>query len=411
MLSESVLVNDYWSGDELRALQTRLRAARKAKRLTQEAVARRLGMSRTTLVAIEAGDRPLRLQELIDLSSVYGRSINELLRPTPVTDDFVARFRVSPGMKLEGDQIESCVALLQELADDYLELERLTGALLAQQHPEASFRGIAPAEAAEILAGSERNRLGLGDGPVLELRKLLEADVGLRIFALDLPSRVAGLFINSAVYGACVAMNANHPFERQRWSLAHEFAHFLVHRSRSEITLLNAYQRVPAAERFADAFAENFLMPAVGLRRRFHQVSRTQLKGATPADLLQLADLFQVSFEAMARRLENLGLVRRHAVDKLLNEGFRVCESRELLGIASRPPDSELLPSRFRYLAVDAWTSGNLSEGQLARMLRVDRTTARRLAAELSRRLDRNENRIKGAVETEMEQQLDTITA
>lgn len=38
--------------------------------------------------------------------------------------------------------------------------------------PEAGIHGIDP------VAAEERNRLGLGDDPVLELRKLLEADVG-----------------------------------------------------------------------------------------------------------------------------------------------------------------------------------------------------------------------------------------
>ena len=39
--------------------------------------------------------------------------------------------------------------------------------------------------AAESLAAGERNRLGLGDGPVLELRKLLEADVGFCVLAAE----------------------------------------------------------------------------------------------------------------------------------------------------------------------------------------------------------------------------------
>lgn len=64
--------------------------------------------------------------------------------------------------------------------------------------PEAGIYGI------DSVATEERNRLGLGDDPVLELRKLLEADVGLRIFALDLPVGIAGLYISSPVLGSCV---------------------------------------------------------------------------------------------------------------------------------------------------------------------------------------------------------------
>lgn len=125
-------------------------------------------------------------------------------------------------------------------------------------------------------------------------------------------------------------------------------------------------------------------MPAAGLKRRFLDVTQARSGGGTPADLVCLADLFQVSFEAMTRRLESLGLVRHHTWDRLSNAGFRVNEARRLLDLASPPPDTELLPRRFRYLAVEAWSQGDLSEGQLARLLRVDRTTARQLVTALS---------------------------
>lgn len=392
------------------SLAARLRAARKAKRLTQQDVADRLGASRTTVVAIEKAERPVRPQELIGLAAIYGRSVNELLRGSPVVDDFVAQFRAVSAKDLPDEAVEASIVMLQELADDYVELERIASAPLPQRYPpEADLRGVRPSEAAENLAVTERNRLGLGDGPVLDLRQLLEADVGLRIFAIRLPSRVAGLFVHGSAYGACIAINADHPFERQRWSLAHEYAHFLGQRSDSEVTILHGYQRVPAAERFADSFAENFLMPAGGLKRRFHEVLQAREHGVTPTDLLHLADRFQVSLEAMARRLENLGLVRPYTWDRLSNAGFRVTEARELLELAAQPPDREVLPLRFRYLALDAWSKGELTEGQLARLLRVDRLSARRLAERLSRRIGLDEDGATSTVLVNSMYELDLV--
>lgn len=64
------------------------------------------------------------------------------------------------------------------------------------------------------------------------------------------------------------------------------------------------------------------------------------------------------SGSAMARRLENLGLIRRHALDKLLNEGFRVRESRELLASPS-PLDTWRKGSRVAALA-DPQRRGNV---------------------------------------------------
>lgn len=371
----------------------RLRAARRARGLTQQDVAERLGMSRTTLVAIEKGERPVRPQEIIDLARLYDRPLNELLRSTPVPDDFVAQFRLRPGETGKDDQLTRSVELLQELADDYVELERLAGAPLPQRYPpEADISSLAPAAAGETIAASERNRLGLGDAPVHHLRQMLESDVGLRIFLLPLPARVAGLFVASASYGACIGINASHPGERQRWSLAHEYAHFLAQRSKTEVTVLHGYQRVPTAERFADAFAENFLLPTSGVKRRFHEIRQSRREGVTPADLLHLADLFQVSLEALVRRLENLDLLRPHTWDRLVKQGFRVGEARKMLELAALPPDQDLLPLRYRYLAVEAYLEGNISEGQFARLLRTDRTTARKLAQQLSHRIGMDES-------------------
>jgi Zn-dependent peptidase ImmA (M78 family)/transcriptional regulator with XRE-family HTH domain len=405
------MAREVLTSQEQALLAARLRAARRSKQLTQQDVAERVGMSRTTLVAIEKAERPVRSTELMDLAVLYGHSVNDLLRPTPVAEDFQAQLRSAPGSGIAEDEIEGSIALLQELADDYVELERLAAAPLPQRYPpEASLEGMSPSEAAESLAASERNRLGLGDGPVLDLRQLLETDVGLRIFAVRLPSRVAGLFVNSALYGACVAINSQHPFERQRWSLAHEYAHFLAQRSQSEVTVLHGYRRVPVAERFADAFAENFLMPTAGLKRRFHELKQARREGVTPADLLHLADRFRVSFEAMARRLENLDLIRRHTLDRLVNEGFRVSEARQLLELAARPPDDDLLPLRYRYLAVQAWSSGQITEGQLARFLHLDRTSARRLTFQLSHRIGLDQGGIASSVEIDTEQDVDVVS-
>jgi Zn-dependent peptidase ImmA (M78 family) len=108
----------------------------------------------------------------------------------------------------------------------------------------------------------------------------------------------------------------------------------------------------------------------------------------TPADLLHLADRFQVSFQALVLRLETLDLVSSGTWNSLHSQGFRVEEARDLLRLMPLQPDTEMLPTRFRYLAAEAYRAGELSEGQLARLLRVDRTEARQLVQHLEQRVD-----------------------
>lgn len=189
-----------------------------------------------------------------------------------------------------------------------------------------------------------------------------------------------------------MAINARHPHERQRWSLAHEYGHFLTNRYSPELTVLHGYLRVPAHERFAEAFAARFLMPGSGLTRRFQNLRRARDGTLTPADLLQLANLYDVSVTALVLRLEALRLVAAGTWDALLERGFRVEEAKALVGLSSTPPDTELLPLRHRYLVAEAYLDGTLSEGQLARLLRVDRLAARQLVHDLSQSADVGED-------------------
>ncbi len=378
-------MNEHAESFESETLVERLRAARRSAGLTQHDAAERLGVARTTIVAMEKGERQVRPEELVELANIYGRQLNELLRQAPAPADFVSAFRLAPNEKIDTDQTIAAVRQLEALADDYLELERLNGSPQIRRYPPvAEIAGLAAGEAGESLASSERNRLGLGDGPVLGLRELLEDDVGMRIFAVPLPSKIAGLFIWSTTHGPCVGINAAHPLERQRWSLAHEYAHFLAQRAHTEVTILHAYRRTPSSERFADAFAEHFLMPTSGLRRRFQEMRQTRPQGVTPADLLNLAERYQASVEAMVRRLENIGLVRSHTWGNLIDSGFQVREAQKLLEIDSLAPDADLLPVRYRNLAVTAFLQGEITEGQLARFMRTDRASVRDVVKQLS---------------------------
>lgn len=369
-------------------LGRRLQVARQEKGLTQAEVAAEMGMARTTLVAIEKGERRVRPEELVELARLYGRQVNELLRTTPPAEALSAQFRVALTSAPESSTLQPLIGELQSLAEDYGELERLTGRPSSHEYPPVyATEGLRPEAAGADAAIRERIRLGLGDGPILELRDLVEREVGLRVFGLSLPSAVAGLFAFDEEVGGCVGFNINHPNERQRWSLAHEYGHAVTSRTKAEITVLAGYRRIPANERLAEAFAENFLMPSSGLTRRFNDIVRSSPEGPTPADLVQLSDIYQVSVQAMILRLEGLRLIPSGTWDELEAAGFSAKEAKTLLDIGGREPDRSRLPRHYRYLAVEAYVRALITEGQLARFLRTDRLGARETVQELMSRL------------------------
>ena len=373
-------------------LGSRLQQARKARRLTQQEVADTLGVARTTIVAMEKGERRVQPAELIRLADLYGRQVHDLIRQRPTQQDFSAVFRaLATRDESEATERDAYVIEFQRLCEDYLELEELCGAPLARRYPpEYSAHGAPVERAAEDIASQERNRLGLGDGPVVHLRELLENDIGLRVFSMELPSRMAGMFCFTDHLGGCIAVNARHPADRRRWSLAHELGHFMTSRYNPDIAIVYTAGRLSASERLADGFAKYFLMPSSGLSRRFNMLRRANEDVITPADLLTLADYFQVSFEALLRRLEELRLLPLGTWERLQDAGFKVREAQTLLAQASNEsvPDGELLPTRYKYLAVEAYERADLTEGQFAQYLRTDRLTARGIERQLGERPD-----------------------
>ncbi|MEA2692303.1 MAG: hypothetical protein QOJ16_1690 [Acidobacteriota bacterium] len=366
-----------------RVLGARLQEARKARNLTQQEAAETLGLSRPTYMAIEKGERSAQPRELIRLAELYGRSVHELLRQRLPIRDFIPHFRAaSSEAYAENPKLDLAVALLQRLAEHYLELEELLHAPLPRNYPLVyDISHLDPVEAAEQVADRERNRLGLGEGPVPHLRDLLEADLGLRIFSIDLPARVSGLFLFTEELGGLIAIQRQHPPGRQLWSLCHEYAHFLVHRYEAEISVPRTDRRISRKERLADHFAKAFLMPASSLRRRFHDLLRTAGQ-VTPAALLDFAELYGVSFEALLLRSEDLRLLPVGTWQRLKESRFHLGEARRLPGIRASLAE-QMLPRRYLTLAVQAYEDEKLTEGELTEILHTDRQRARQMVEEV----------------------------
>jgi len=383
-LSEKIMMrNHVVETIDASVIGERLAEARRARKLTQQEAADALGVARTTITAMEKGERRPRPSELVALSGFYGRSVGDLTRQLPKGPgaDFQVQFRSSLTGRERAAERAGDVHQFEQLCRWYVELEELLDAPLPRRYPaQYDISGTPVEQAAEEVAANERNRLGLGDAPIGDLWGLLEADVGLRVFAFPMrDGRVSGMFVYNESFGGCIAVNANHPAERRRWNLAYEFGHFLAQRYQPEITVFSATRRIPESERFADAFARFFLIPTLSIRRRVESIRRARVKPITTADVLSLAHLFGVSVQAMMLRLEELRLINLGSWDRLSDLGFRPNEAKAILGAAPAESGLPNLPHRYVALAVQAFREEMLSEGQLAERLGTDRIGAREI--------------------------------
>ena len=363
-------------------LGERIVDARKRLKRTQAQVANELGVARTTLVAMEKGERRPSNTELVRLSGILGVEVNELLRKSAVRAEISPRFR---GGHAGDPLVAGAVERLLTLATWYVELEQMLG-LERRRAPLESLdtyrvqgRPLSPSVVAaegEEAAVAVRALLGMGDAPAHGLDQSLESEAGLRIFYLgDLPTKLAAFLIWTDQIGGCVAINRTHPAVRQRWSLVHEFGHFLRDRELGDV--LDTQDPRGPHEVFPESFTKEFLMPTTGVRKRFAE--RCRSGRFTPIDLYGLAQTFGVSFQAMAWRLEELELLPKGTYEKIRDSKLR---PRELSQHDTQSPHVESreelgLPERYVALAISAFDQGLLSELEFARYLEQDVTDAR----------------------------------
>ena len=360
----------------------RLRIARAAAGITQADAAAGIDVARTTLIAIEKGQRRIQPDELRRLVRLYDTSVNAVLRRESVYVDLVPRFRKLSTSTDEAT--EEAARLLTDLIQAEVELENLLGIKRTRTYPPE--RPIMPGDVrtqAENDATELRQWLGLGLAPVRDLVSLLELDLSVRVYVRQLDSSVSGLFAYDDELGPCILLNANHPRERRAQSAAHELGHFVATRHKAEI-LYTAEEYNSREERYANMFGRAFLTPARTVMLRFHEITAGS-SHLTRRHVILLAHAFGVSREAMVRRLEELRLTKLGTWDWFEDHGgITNIQARQVLGdlfaIDTDKHESDRPTTlRLNLLAAEARHQDLLSEGQLARLLRLDRLSLREI--------------------------------
>ena len=363
-------------------LGERLKIARETANITQDAAAKAAGIARTTLVSIEKGQRPARLDEIQALSRFYGVSANSLLRQEAVHVDLIPRFRSLPDTG--GVGIEQAARVLSDLVRVEVELENILGIHKPYNYP--AEKTILPGDVrkqAEQDAQSLRNWLGIGEGPIQNLFALLELQLGVRVYARKLDAKVSGLFAYDEAVGACILINAGHRQDRRTLTGAHELGHFIATRRRPEIYQDEKYEN-SREERYANAFASAFLMPARAVMEKFKELTIGS-SHLTRRHIILLAHFFGVSRQATVLRLEELGLTKKGTWDWFIDNGGITDEQvRQVIGPAAYgpAPGEEAQSSRLFLLAIEAWKKDLISEGQMSEMLKLDREKVRELLDE-----------------------------
>jgi Zn-dependent peptidase ImmA (M78 family)/transcriptional regulator with XRE-family HTH domain len=183
--------------------------------------------------------------------------------------------------------------------------------------------------APEKIAAVVRTNWGLVPGPVKNLMQYVERAgiiIGLSQFG---GASISGVTFRVPGKPPLVLLNALHPGDRQRFTLAHELGHLIMHRFPT-----------PTMENEANEFASAFLMPATEIRIAFHgrKVTLTLLASLKPE--------WKVAMQALLMRASSLDLISanqaRYLWQQISAKGWRLQEPADV----EVPPETPVvLPS------------------------------------------------------------------
>ncbi|WP_328828478.1 MULTISPECIES: ImmA/IrrE family metallo-endopeptidase [unclassified Streptomyces] len=173
---------------------------------------------------------------------------------------------------------------------------------MARRAEQAADRLLA--EAGEILPPVNVERLAAQLGVVVSRSSFKDGDV-------------SGMLVRQDGQSPVVGVNDSHSSHRQRFTIAHELGHFLLHPGREVV--LDRPVRVNLRDKTssmatdreeieANAFAASVLMPAGLVRSELERLPVT-VRQDPDRCTTALAAVFDVSDSAMGFRLINLGLV------------------------------------------------------------------------------------------------------
>ncbi|MCX6238799.1 MAG: ImmA/IrrE family metallo-endopeptidase [Bacteroidia bacterium] len=148
----------------------------------------------------------------------------------------------------------------------------------------------------------------------IPIKKIAER-LGIKIHTYDLGDNISGVLVINQDQGF-IGINPKEPSVRQRFTMAHELGHFLLHKNSSDSIFIDKEYKVlfrdqksatgeNKREQEANAFAASILMPRKLL---IEQIQNHFLDLTDEVVVKQLAKMFDVSVIAMTIRISNLSL-------------------------------------------------------------------------------------------------------
>lgn len=286
----------------------RLSLARKRRRLTGKRLADLAGLSAVTISRIENGENEPDEASVSALADALGYPVDFFFSDDPdeLDTDAVSFRSLSKMSAKERDAAIGAGCLGIELSD-WLDSQF--------NLPPAHIIDLSYEENPEVAARALRDFWGIGERPIANMLKLLEAK-GIRVFSLSEATKTVDAFSFWRNERPFIFLNNYKTAEHSIFDSAHELCHLVMHRHAGT-------QSSRTAERDANLFASAFLMPENDVRSRMPSFIKVDL-------ILKAKFRWRVSAMALAYRLHTLGLLSewqyKSACIELGRRGYRTGE-------------------------------------------------------------------------------------
>jgi Zn-dependent peptidase ImmA (M78 family)/transcriptional regulator with XRE-family HTH domain len=336
----------------------RIAEARLAADMSQGVLASEVGLDRTAIVRIEAGDRRVSALELSRLAQALGVPLAHFLSRPPAS-------LVSRRAALEDVSDEATRASYR--LDAWLEQHARNAHWLITEGFLTPPQLDSPVQRAEgqvdpgALAAAARKALGKPSGPLGPMADVAE-QLGLFLTVVDESAEGASLLQDG--YGVAVISGETQP-GRRRWTAAHELGHHLLQDEYHSDAGVAASR--DERERQIDRFTECFLLPAQDVQSAWQEVTETKNARAV---MLALAASYRVSWSAVVNRVRNLGLIdstegRRQKANSPTRGDF--------LAVLGEQPVPDLAPGTtgklWRKAVLSAWEAGAITAPRAIELL------------------------------------------
>jgi Zn-dependent peptidase ImmA (M78 family)/DNA-binding XRE family transcriptional regulator len=359
---------------------------RKKAKLTQEDLANKLGLARTSVTAMEKGERKLKSAEVLQISEILNIPLSELTRESSFDPrEYKVQFRKFIGNNSSNEKEELAMEEFYGYCEKYSELQEkiIYYNFTSNSIPEFPRQDYSLKDGAKRLAKRERERLNLGIDPISSLREILEMECGLLIFFVPNNNvKISGAYLFNEKLGGCIFVNSSHPFERRRFTLAHEYGHFLADRKLISIDKEDDFEigtKKEESEKFADLFAIEFLMPEEIVKRQFQNITEVTQR-FTEVDIAKLSVYFGTSFQAMANRLIALELLPQGSYKFMIDNGVKPDVLKKQFSNKNSiyiNDNVSIYPYNYKKMVIDLYKKEELTEGEVAYFLGLNRLEVR----------------------------------